>query len=366
MRSVDAILADMRKLCDELEQCRITEKRADDSFRGLSEISSRAQRCAVKNHALIGCDEHTQEMYLMILFSVASLDDNAYSESLFTIYRIIHGMEYKGDAQALWLRAKQINFETIDECTRLFINSDKKRLLVTECLLIAANFTEGKRKAMKFIADISSLLCLEKNELTLSSNMARAILTLDPDEYKCNICNNSDVYESYIEQIFYQREKKIQVFMLKISSISKFNYGIESVVKYVEVQLYENMITADVIYNTGVGIFLGRNQSNKLKFSCGLEPECKVLYFAEKFSISDEQKQNDTINLAVGFAANSPMLYYEAQKKYEKASKNGQPDLDCRYIYMEKNKQSDPKIEVDSADAPEIKVEVDHEDGVEE
>ena len=366
MRSVDAILADMRKLCDELEQCRITEKRADDSFRGLSEISSRAQRCAVKNHALIGCDEHTQEMYLMILFSVASLDDNAYSESLFTIYRIIHGMEYKGDAQALWLRAKQINFETIDECTRLFINSDKKRLLVTECLLIAANFTEGKRKAMKFIADISSLLCLEKNELTLSSNMARAILTLDPDEYKCNICNDTDVYESYIEQIFYQREKKIQVFMLKISSISKFNYGIESVVKYVEVQLYENMITADVIYNTGVGIFLGRNQSNKLKFSCGLEPECKVLYFSEKFSISDEQKQNDTINLAVGFAANSPMLYYEAQKKYEKASKNGQPDLDCRYIYMEKNKQSDPKIEVDSADAPEIKVEVDHEDGVEE
>ena len=90
------------------------------------------------------------------------------------------------------------------------------------------------------------------------------------------------------------------------------------------------------------------------------------MYFSEKFSISDEQKQNDTINLAVGFAANSPMLYYEVQKKYEKASKNGQPDLDCRYIYMEKNKQSDPKIEVDSADASEIKVEVDPEDVVEE
>ena len=262
MRSVDAILADMRKLCDELEQCRITEKRADDSFRGLSEISSRAQRCAVKNHALMGCDEHTQEMYLMILFSVASLDDNAYSESLFTIYRIIHGMEYKGDAQALWLRAKQINFETLDECTRLFINSDKKRLLVTECLLIAANFTEGKRKAMKFIADISSLLCLEKNELILSSNMARAILTLDPDEYKCNICNDTDVYESYIEQIFYQREKKIQIFMLKISSISKFNYWIESVIKSVEVQLYENMITADAIYKTGT-CYLNSSYSNQ-------------------------------------------------------------------------------------------------------
>ena len=87
------------------------------------------------------------------------------------------------------------------------------------------------------------------------------------------------------------------------------------------------------------------------------------MYFAEKFSISDEQKQNDTINLAVGFAANSPMLYNEAQKKYEKASKNGQQDLGCNYIYMEKNKQSDPEIPVE---ADEIKVEVDPEDVVEE
>ena len=345
MRTLEEIQSQLVEIYNELEERKLAEKNKSYS-EGLDAISSRAQRCAIKNHALKNCDEHTQEMYLLLLFSVASIDDSAYSESLFTIYRIIHGMEYKGDTQALWLRAKQINFETIDECTRLFINSDKKRLLVTECLLIAANFTEGKRKATEFIADISSLLCLEKNELTLSSNMARAILTLDPDEYKCNICNDTDVYESYIEQIFYQREKKIQIFMLKIPSISEFkfyNLTVKFAAESIEVKLYENMITADAVYNTGTYYTnILKNQSNKLKFSCGLEPECKVLYFSEKFSISDEQKQNDTINLAVGFAADSPMLYYEAQKKYEKASKNGQPDLDCRYIYMEKNKQSDP------------------------
>ena len=353
MRTLEEIQSQLVEIYNELEERKLAEKNKSYS-EGLDAISSRAQRCAIKNHALKNCDEHTQEMYLLILFSVASLDDSAYSESLFTIFRIIHGMEYKGDTQALLLRAKQMNFEMLDECTRLFINSDKKRLLVTECLLIAASFIDGKQKAMKFIADICSLLCFKEDELTFTSNMARAILTLDPSEYRCDIRNDTDVFDAYVDLIFEKHDKRIDILTatvpkyirpystecIAIKSIFKVdssNTVIDGMVFY---EKYNYLTSCQEKYYINLKFdnddisteeFWGRVRN----VNCSIESDCILLAYHTDLcpSIGDIQKiysihgysereeyiidhSEEQIKICIGFAANSLLLYHEAEKRF--------------------------------------------------
>ena len=357
MRTLEEIQSQLVEIYNELEERKLAEKNKSYS-EGLDAISSRAQRCAIKNHALKNCDEHTQEMYLLILFSVASLDDNAYSTSLFTIFRIIHGMEYKGDAQALLLRAKQMNFEMLDECTRLFINSDKKRLLVTECLLIAANFIDGKQKAMEFIADICSLLCFKEDELTFTSNMARAILTLDPSEYRCDIRNDTDAFDAYVDLIFEKRDKRIDILTATVPKYIKYdsidyyqkciaiksifkvdssNTVIDGTVYYTKYdrlkscqeKYYTNLKLDDYEISTAACLDMVRN------INCSIESDCILLAYHTDLcpSIRDIQKiysidgyiewekyiidhSKEQIKICIGFASNSLLLYHEAEKKF--------------------------------------------------
>ena len=353
MRTLEELQSQLVEIYNELEERKLAEKNKSYS-EGLDAISSRAQRCAIKNHALKNCDEHTQEMYLLLLFSVASLDDNAYSTSLFTIFRIIHGMEYKGDAQALLLRAKQMNFEMLDECTRLFINSDKKHLLVTECLLIAANFIDGKQKAMEFIADICSLLCFKEDELMFTSNMARAILTLDPSEYRCDIRNDTDAFDAYVDLIFEKHDKKICVLTVTAPKFKKSNYG-ESIYiaakaesrfvkseSYVVVRIsyaYSDCDLKDVgdLYDNERFSYL-RKLGHVIELNCPIEKDCLLFNYHADLWLNSEvfqkisgmwsrqmndyicqlnsYRRNDNITSCIGFAANSLLLYHEAEKKF--------------------------------------------------
>lgn len=351
MRTLEEIQSQLVEIYNELEERKLAEKNKSYS-EGLDAISSRAQRCAIKNHALKNCDEHTHEMYLLLLFSVASLDDNAYSTSLFTIFRIIHGMEYKGDTQALLLRAKQMNFEMLDECTRLFMNSDKKRLLVTECLLIAASFIDGKQKAMKFIADICSLLCFKEDELTFTSNMARAILTLDPSEYRCDIRNDTDVFDAYEDLIFEKHDKRINILTATVPKYiipySVYQIAIKSIFK---VDSSNTVIDGMVFYEKYNGLtscqekyyinlkFDDNDISTKVYWgkvrnvNCSIESDCILLAYHTDLcpSIGDIQKiysihgyrekeeyiidhNEEQIKICIGFAANSLLLYHEAEK----------------------------------------------------
>ena len=345
MRTLEELQSQLVEIYNELEERKLAEKNKSYS-EGLDAISSRAQRCAIKNHALKNCDEHTQEMYLLLLFSVAFLDDNAYSTSLFTIFRIIHGMEYKGDAQALLLRAKQMNFEMLDECTRLFINSDKKRLLVTECLLIAASFIDGKQKAMEFIADICSLLCFKEDELTFTSNMARAILTLDPSEYRCDIRNDTDVFDAYVDLIFAKYDKRIDiltatvpeyirpysVYQIAVKFIFKVNpsgTSIDGMVFYgssydcaYKVDYYSKLNYGD----EAISAELLRNKVRTL--NCPIVKDCFLFDYHTGLWLNSNELQefrkdqdafvdkhrNEQIKICIGFAANSLLLYHEAEK----------------------------------------------------
>lgn len=93
-------------------------------------ISFKAERYAIEDHPLKKADEHTQSIYLLMLFSVAVLDNTAFDDSILTICRIAHGMKFQGDLQTLFTTAQQMNFDKLDECTRLFFNNDRRLLLM--------------------------------------------------------------------------------------------------------------------------------------------------------------------------------------------------------------------------------------------
>lgn len=198
MKTIEELQADLKQLYADLEERRIMEQESVPQTVNFDELSSRAERYKIKNHPMSGKDEREQEMYLMILLSVIALDDNAYEKSFSLLYRISHGMGFKGNVQEVFLKAQQMNFNNIDEITRMFINDNVRLVLLMECIMISQSFKKEKKKATEYIADLCVLMKLEKEQIILISNIARVILTQDIKEYKCDVNNTYDVFDCYI------------------------------------------------------------------------------------------------------------------------------------------------------------------------
>ena len=198
MKSIEELQADLKQLYAELEERKIMEQESVPKTINFEEISSRAERCQIESHPMNGKDEHEQSMYLLLLLSVVALDDTAYETSFSLLYRISHGMNFKGDVQELFLRAQQMNFERIDEVTRLFINEDIRLVMLMECMMIAQSFKKEYKKAMEYIAELCILMKLEKEQIIMISNIARVILMQDVNEYHCTVRNHYSKFNCYL------------------------------------------------------------------------------------------------------------------------------------------------------------------------
>lgn len=200
MKSIEELQAELKQIYADLEERRIMEQESVPQTVDFDELSSKAERYKIENHPMSGKSEREQEMYLLLLLSVVSLDSSVYEKSFSLLYRISHGMGFKGNVQELFLKAQQMNFNTIDEITRMFINDDIRLVLLMECIMISQCFQKEKKKAMEYIAELCTLMKLEKKQIILISNIARAILTQDVNEYKCEIKNTYEVFDCYIIQ----------------------------------------------------------------------------------------------------------------------------------------------------------------------
>ena len=198
MKTIEELQADLKQLYADLEERRIMEQESVPQTVNFDELSSRAERYKIKNHPMSGKDEREQEMYLLILLSVIALDDNAYEKSFSLLYRISHGMGFKGNVQEVFLKAQQMNFNNIDEITRMFINDNVRLVLLMECIMISQSFKKEKKKATDYIAELCVLMKLEKEQIILISNIARVVLTQDIKEYKCDIKNIYEVFDCYV------------------------------------------------------------------------------------------------------------------------------------------------------------------------
>lgn len=198
MKSIEELQAELKQLYADLEERRIMELESVPQTVNFDELSSKAERCKIENHPMSSKDEREQEMYLLLLLSVISLDDNAYEKSFSLLYRISHGMGFNGNVQELFLKAQQMNFNTIDEITRMFINDDVRLVLLMECIMISQCFQKEKKKAVDYVSELCILMKLEKEQIILISNIARVVLMQDANEYKCEVKNTYEVFDCYL------------------------------------------------------------------------------------------------------------------------------------------------------------------------
>lgn len=198
MKTIAEIQSELRTLCAELETIKAAQqpKTKEINFR---QIISMAYRYPINGHPLANEHEHIKDMYLTVLLSVAVLDEEQYEESLMTICRIASGMHFEGNIEELFLSAKSIKFDVLDECTRLFINDEKKLILLLESMLIAASFDKNRRRGMEYISELAVLLKIDKKDMTFLANLARVILTQNLKEYRTNtpICYGA-LFDCYL------------------------------------------------------------------------------------------------------------------------------------------------------------------------
>lgn len=188
MKTIAEIQSELRILCAELETIKAAQQPETKEI-NFRQIISMAYRYPINGHPLANEHEHIKDMYLTVLLSVAVLDEEQYEESLMTICRIASGMHFEGNIEELFLSAKSIKFDVLDECTRLFINDEKKLILLLESMLIAASFNKNRRRGMEYISELAVLLKIEKNDMTFLANLARVILTQNLKEYRTDIPN---------------------------------------------------------------------------------------------------------------------------------------------------------------------------------
>lgn len=325
MKSIEELQAELKQLYADLEERRIMELESVPQTVNFDELSSKAERCKIENHPMSSKDEREQEMYLLLLLSVISLDDNAYEKSFSLLYRISHGMGFNGNVQELFLKAQQMNFNTIDEITRMFINDDVRLVLLMECIMISQCFQKEKKKAVEYISELCILMKLEKEQIILISNIARVVLMQDINEYKCDIKNTYEVFDCYIAII-----NNIEVEVITYKSHYKLDKT-DKTYKY----------TLDNTYNADLALML--LSSKKLVFSkCDTESleykSCAsngnlirrsdvaifnlknnhtCVYHRNNVESSDEYKMIDTI---FAVTTNAPYLaYHLTMRKYKEA-----------------------------------------------
>ena len=208
MKTIEELHRELDNICRELD---IIEKAQKDATKAVtvnfSKIKSVAKRYPINNHPLKNYDEHIKKRYLLMIMSVAVIDDECYDDSMLTLSRIAAGMEYEGSIEELFLAAKTIDYKTVDECTELFINSDTKLILFMECILVSAKFNKRRSEAISYLGELPVLLRMTKDEVLLTSNLARVVITQDLEEYKCEVPNVYDgLFDCYLDDFEFKYE----------------------------------------------------------------------------------------------------------------------------------------------------------------
>lgn len=323
LSKIEELHKELLSLYNELEAAKMGEIGRRISDGGLSEILSKAKLAPINNHPMGKCDEHMQRMYLLLLITVADIDNGVYSKSLDTIGRIAFGMNYQGDIEEILISARKISSEKLNDCISLFKDNDLKVILIMECLLISAAFDNGKRDAMKYISDIGCLLGLDKDNFEIIANFARAVLSQNPEEYRCELKNVFDCLDCYIDIIYKNRDMNIQVLCIDLPCVLKKSTGNCGLYK-IEVKEGNEDIEILGHYKNPVSMFPeNQNISKSVSYIGKLllinKPEDKYL---NRYRSSNREKRaeiikterNRILKIPFALAADSFILYNRAYK----------------------------------------------------
>ena len=181
MKTYNEIRREFLELMNELEQI-IEANVSNETEIDFGRLSVDAYRMMITPHPLEGFDDYTKKSYITLLLTVANFDRDKLFYSLLLVHRIAFGMKYleKGtDLRAEYIAAQTLSYKQLDEIYELFKGDDVRFMLILECLLIVGAFNKGKKDALGYVANLSAMLKLNKEQLVFLSNLAVAILTQD-------------------------------------------------------------------------------------------------------------------------------------------------------------------------------------------
>ena len=313
MKTIGEIQSELRKLCQELEALK-QEQEAKANEVDLKKIAAVASRYPIENHPMLNEDEHHKDMYLQILFSVAVLEKQNNEDGIKTICRIAYGMGYTGDFESLLIKAQTMNFDILDECTRLFGKSELKYILLLECMLVTAEFDNGKRRALEYISELSVMLNIDKKDITFLANLARVILTQDLNEYKLDVQTNTSLYDCYLANFL--SEFDIQFIEVPYSIIRKgrLRRGSLLVIDNADINFFiDNYKIIDEKLNIVYKFKAGYNDDSRTEV---IDLNGKIIdYYLKKYNKSNHR--NDKV--LVGVTSKHPLAHSMAMKKYKDA-----------------------------------------------
>ncbi len=308
MKTIAEIQSELRKLCQELEALK-QEQEAKAKEVDLKKICAVASRYPIENHPMLNEDEHHKDMYLQILFSVAVLEKQNNEDGIKTICRIAYGMGYTGDFESLLIKAQTMNFDILDECTRLFGKGELKYILLLECMLVTAEFDGGKRRALEYISELAVLLNITKEDIVFLANLARVILTQDLSEYKIATPNNYSIFDCYLKN--FESEFDIQLIEIRYLLRQRVSWSSSTTDDFV-LKSYEIDKNCNLIFHY------------QQKHACGtteikISFERKILDFylqkaPELYSVEDRE-----LKFIFGVTSKHPLAHSMAMKKYKQA-----------------------------------------------
>ena len=312
MKTIAEIQSELRKLCQELEALK-QEQEAKAKEVDLKKICAVASRYPIENHPMLNEDEHHKDMYLQILFSVAVLEKQNNEDGIKTICRIAYGMGYTGDFESLLIKAQTMNFDILDECTRLFGKGELKYILLLECMLVTAEFDGGKRRALEYISELAVLLNITKEDIVFLANLARVILTQDLNEYKLDVQTNTSLYDCYLANFL--SEFDIQFIEVPYSIIRKGRKKTPFFIdNSADINFFiDNCKIIDEKLNIVYKFKDGYNDDSRTEV---IDLNGKIIdYYLKKYNKSNHR--NDKV--LVGVTSKHPLAHSMAMKKYKDA-----------------------------------------------
>ncbi len=150
----------------------------------------------IEGHTLLqkDVDEYTKETYLKMLCVIMRYDGQGSEEQATFIKRLIKGIGGQGSFEEYLRKAMEVDIKFFDEALKQIKENELKYIFTIDSILItyiASNVTDEQ---ISFVAELSEMVGISKDEMELISKIVRTVLEQDNEGY-LEICKSIETIQ---------------------------------------------------------------------------------------------------------------------------------------------------------------------------
>lgn len=150
----------------------------------------------IEGHTLLqkDVDEYTKETYLKMLCVIMRYDGQGSEEQATFIKRLIKGIGGQGSFEEYLRKAMEVDIKFFDEALKQIKENELKYIFTIDSILItyiASNVTDEQ---ISFVAELSEMVGISKDEMELISKIVRTVLEQDNKGY-LEICKSIETIQ---------------------------------------------------------------------------------------------------------------------------------------------------------------------------